>query len=77
MIVFKVAEKFKEAQIGDVTVYAIRAYDLVEETLKMALRGRTMYIWPIRWPWMFWSSRKLDAKLLLDDAIKRVNEVSV
>jgi aminoglycoside 3-N-acetyltransferase len=70
------ANKFKEARIGDVTVYAIRAYDLVEATLKMALRGRTMYVWPIRWPWMFWSSRNLDAKKLLDEAIKRVHEVT-
>jgi aminoglycoside 3-N-acetyltransferase len=70
------ADKFKEAHIGDITVYAIRAYDLVEATLRMALRGRTMYVWPIRWPWMFWSSRNLDAKKLLDDAIKRVNDVS-
>lgn len=70
------ADKFKEAHIGDVTVYAIKAYDLVEATLKMALRGRTMYVWPIRWPWMFWSSRNLDAKKLLDEAIKKVNDVS-
>ena len=70
------ADKFKEAQIGDVTVYAIKAYDLVEATLRMALRGRTMYVWPIRWPWMFWSSRNLDAKKLLDEAIKKVNQVS-
>jgi aminoglycoside N3'-acetyltransferase len=69
-------DKFKEAHIGDVTVYAIKAYDLVEATLKMALRGRTMYVWPIRWPWMFWSSRNLDAKELLDEAIKKVNDVS-
>lgn len=70
------ADKFKEADIGDVTVYAIRAYDLVEATLKMALRGRTMYAWPIRWPWMFWSSRSLDSKKLLDEALMRVNSVS-
>lgn len=69
------ADKFREAQIGDVTVYAIKAYDLVEATLKMALRGRTMYVWPIRWPWMFWSSRNLDAKKLLDETIKKVNDV--
>jgi aminoglycoside 3-N-acetyltransferase len=70
------ADKFKEADIGDVTVYAIKAYDLVEATLKMALRGRTMYAWPIRWPWMFWSSRSLDAKKLLDEAIRRVSDVT-
>jgi aminoglycoside N3'-acetyltransferase len=70
------ANKFKEADIGDVTVYAIKAYDLVEATLKMALRGRTMYVWPIRWPWMFWCSRNLDAKELLDESIKRVNDVT-
>ena len=70
------ADKFKEAVIGDVTVYAIKAYDLVEATLKMALRGRTMYAWPIRWPWMFWSSRNLDAKKLLNDSITRVNNAT-
>lgn len=70
------ADKFKEAQIGDVTVYAIKAYDLVEATLRMALRGRTMYVWPVRWPWLFWSSRNLNAKKLLDETIKNVNDVS-
>jgi aminoglycoside 3-N-acetyltransferase len=70
------ADKFKEAHIGDITVYAIKAYDLVEATLKMALRGRTMYVWPIRWPWLFWSSRNLNVKILLDEAIKKVNDAS-
>lgn len=63
---------YREAVFGDVVVYAIKANDLIQSTLEMALRGHTMYIWPIPWPWLFWSSRKLEANSLLEKALDKV-----
>lgn len=61
---------YKEAVVGDVVVYAIKAYDLILSTLEMALRGRTMYIWPIPWFWLFSSSKSIDARAILGKALK-------
>ena len=50
-------DELKEVTISGVDFYAIPAKILVEKSIKLGLQGKTMYIWPIPWPWYFWQSR--------------------
>jgi aminoglycoside 3-N-acetyltransferase len=58
--------KLIEETIEGVQIYAIRARDLIESALSLGLKGKTMYVWPIPWRWLFYKSRKLEAKQILD-----------
>lgn len=64
---------FKEIPVGKMTAYAIRVDDLILATLDMALRGRTMYIWPVPWFWLFLKSRRADARVILNRYLERID----
>ena len=59
--------KLFERTISGVDVYAIRARDLIEIALQQGIKGETMVIWPVPWLWLFRSSRKESARLMLDN----------
>jgi aminoglycoside 3-N-acetyltransferase len=46
-------DKLNEATIDGLDIFAIRANDLIEGTISLAKRGKTMYLLPIPWPWLF------------------------
>lgn len=42
-----------ENKIKDIQVYAIRAPILINKAVELGKKGKTMYIWPIPFPWLF------------------------
>jgi len=42
-----------EETIDGLEVYAIKAKTLIERTVALGKEGKTMYVWPIPWPWLF------------------------
>ena len=42
-----------ELEIEGIQVYAIKAATLINKATSLALSGKTMYIWPIPFPWLF------------------------
>lgn len=54
-----------EDTLGGVEVYAIRARDLIEKALDLGLSGKTMYVWPIPWIWLFWKPQRLDMQKII------------
>jgi aminoglycoside 3-N-acetyltransferase len=38
--------------------YAVSATKLVEQSISLGLKGKTMYLWPIPWPWLFRKGHK-------------------
>ena len=42
-----------EKTIKGLDVYAIRAKLLINKSIELGLKGKTMYIYPIPWPWHF------------------------
>ncbi len=54
----KMARHFKpdeliETTVNGLEVYAIRANTLIERSIDLGRQGKTMYVWPIPWPWKF------------------------
>lgn len=54
----KIARYFSPDELFEFTLsgidfYAIRAEVLVYKAIELGRRGKTMYFWPIPWPWMF------------------------
>ena len=54
----KIAKYFSVTELKEFTdcgvdFYAIRAENLVNRAIELGRRGRTMYFWPIPWPWLF------------------------
>lgn len=54
----KIAQHFTsdeliEDTIEGLDVYAIRARTLIDKAIELGREGKTMYIWPIPWPWYF------------------------
>lgn len=64
--------KLFERTISGVDVYAIRARDLIEIALQQGLKGKTMVIWPVPWLWLFRSSRKESARIMLDNLYRSI-----
>ena len=48
---------FERTKCG-IDFYTVRATTLVEQSISLGLRGKTMYIWPIPWRWLFRNERK-------------------
>jgi aminoglycoside 3-N-acetyltransferase len=46
-------EELIEETIGGLDVYAIKAKTLIDRSIELGQRGRTMYVWPIPWFWLF------------------------
>ena len=42
-----------ETKIKDIQVYAIGAPVLINKAVELGKKGKTMYIWPIPFPWLF------------------------
>ena len=42
-----------ELEIEGVQIYAIKAATLINKATSLALSGKTMYIWPLPFPWLF------------------------
>ena len=42
-----------EETINGLDVYAVKAKVLVERLISLGRQGKTMYVWPIPWPWLF------------------------
>jgi len=42
-----------EETIDGLEVYAIKAKTLIEKSIDLGREGKTMYVWPIPWPWFF------------------------
>lgn len=38
--------------------YAVSAAELVEQSISLGLKGKTMYLWPVPWPWLFRKGHK-------------------
>lgn len=54
----RIAKYFKDSELIEETingldVYAIKAKVLVERSISLGRQGKTMYVWPIPWPWLF------------------------
>lgn len=47
------SEELKETTVCGLDFYAIRAHTLVNKSIRLALEGKTMYLWPIPWFWYF------------------------
>ncbi len=39
--------------IDGLEVYAIRARTLIDKAIALGREGKTMYVWPVPWPWYF------------------------
>lgn len=48
---------FERTQCG-IDFYAVRATTLVEQSVSLGLRGKTMYVWPVPWRWLFRKERE-------------------
>lgn len=46
-------EELIEQEIKELQVYAIRAPVLINKAIDLGKQGKTMYIWPIPFPWLF------------------------
>jgi len=43
-----------DQNLGDgLEVYAIRARTLIDKAIALGREGKTMYVWPVPWPWYF------------------------
>lgn len=42
-----------EVTIAGLDVYAIRARKLIDKAIALGREGKTMYVWPVPWPWYF------------------------
>lgn len=42
-----------EDTIEGLEVYAIRARTLIDKAIALGREGKTMYVWPVPWPWYF------------------------
>lgn len=47
------SEELKEITVCGIDFYAIRSDTLVNKSIRLALEGKTMYLWPIPWFWYF------------------------
>ncbi|MBK5940055.1 hypothetical protein CCR96_12565 [Halochromatium roseum] len=47
-----------EDAIEGLEVYAIRARTLIDKAISLGLEGKTMYVWPVPWPWCFSHKRR-------------------
>ena len=53
-IILKKAFKNKiEYEIKGLQLYAIKAPILINKAVELGKRGKTMYIWPLPFPWLF------------------------
>ena len=43
--------------IAGLEVYAIRARALIDKAIALGRQGKTMYVWPVPWPWYFSDQR--------------------
>jgi len=46
-------EELIEDTIEGLEVYAIRARTLIDKAIALGREGKTMYVWPVPWPWYF------------------------
>lgn len=53
------ADELKEKALHGVDFYAVRAPILIEKSIELGRKGKTMYIWPIPWKWHFRKSHML------------------
>lgn len=54
----KLAKYFSEDELIEDTksgleLYAISARTLIDRSIELGRKGKTMYVWPIPWPWLF------------------------
>ena len=47
------ADELIEDTIEGLEVYAIRARTLIDKAIALGREGKTMYVWPVPWPWYF------------------------
>ncbi|KAA6184832.1 hypothetical protein F2Q65_10995 [Thiohalocapsa marina] len=46
-------DELVEDCIEGLEVYAIRARTLIDKAIALGRQGKTMYVWPVPWPWSF------------------------
>ena len=46
-------DELVEDGIEGLEVYAIRARTLIDTAIALGREGKTMYVWPVHWPWYF------------------------
>ncbi len=46
-------DELREETVDGLEVYAVRAKVLIERSVALGVQGKTMYVWPIPWPWLF------------------------
>lgn len=47
------ADELVEFSIRGLSIYVISAKTLVDKSIELGKSGKTMYVWPIPWPWFF------------------------
>jgi aminoglycoside 3-N-acetyltransferase len=47
------SDELMEDCIEGLEVYAIRARPLIDKAIALGREGKTMYVWPVPWPWYF------------------------
>lgn len=46
-------DELVEETVQGLEVYAIRARTLIDKAIALGREGKTMYVWPVPWPWYF------------------------
>lgn len=47
------AEELRESTVAGLELYSIRARTLIDKAIELGRTGKTMYIWPLPYPWFF------------------------
>lgn len=46
-------DELMEYSLDGLSIYAIPAKTLIDKAIRMGKQGKSMYCWPIPWPWLF------------------------
>lgn len=58
-------DELKEATVKGLDVYSIRACQLIDKAIELGKSGKTMYIWPLPFPWLLKNSPKSTYKNII------------
>lgn len=47
------ADELIEETVSGLELYAIQSRTLIDRSIALGREGKTMYVWPIPWPWLF------------------------